>query len=68
MNDFDWRMNAQLQTALDECARLRAENAELLAALKSTVSELEDCCLEEIGEPFCDPEISALIARVEGDV
>lgn len=56
----------QYVEALKECARLRKENAELLAALKQVVSDYDDLINDQFGGNFSNGKISALIARVEG--
>ncbi len=46
---------------------LRAQNAQLLAALKSAKTQLEKYELEISGEMYNDPELNALIAAAESE-
>ena len=58
---------AEIVAALNERDALRAQVAELVAALKSARLQLEGYKFEAGGEAYNDPDLNALIAEVEGD-
>lgn len=56
-----------LKTTITERDKLRAQNAELLAALKDCREELEQYESRLSGEDYSNPTLNALIQRAEGN-